>query len=566
MTRENHSDNTCSDRRAAFYARVSSERQSAAGTIDSQIAQLRQRLEQDGLRVQEELAFIDDGHSGDTLERPALERLRDMAYHGVIDCLYVSCPDRLARRFALQMLLVEELARCGVEIRFLNRDIGRTPEDDMLLQMQGVMAEYERAKILERSRRGKLYAARRGDVGVLAGAPYGYRYVSKSQGSGVAGWNIQLEEAGVVRQVFRWVGLERLSLHEVCRRLEKQGIPAPRGGSRWDRSTLWGMLRNPAYAGSAAYGKRCAGPRRQRLRPYRGAAEQPRRPHGLHYASPQDWVRIPVPALVEQDLFDAVAGQLEENRRRARLGRRGPRHLLQGLAVCGCCGHACCGFVYPKHDDGSVAYGYYRCLGADARLCGGRVCPNRSVNRQALDEAVWDDVKSLLEDPQRVAREFQRRLEAGRKPGEESPEHTRLSGAAAAIRRGIAVLIDALADGLVKKAEFEPRVTGLRTRLEKLEAEIQSRAAAENAEREMRVAVESLEAFAVKVRGRLENADWQTRRDVIAALVKKVEIGKEDIRVVYKVDVSPFEPSPLASPGGAWKDCWRRRATAPIRS
>jgi site-specific DNA recombinase len=139
----------------AIYARVSSDQQTADKTIASQLAALEARLAREGLRVAPEHRFVDEGYSGATLVRPALERLRDAAAAGALDRVYVHSPDRLARRYAYQVLLVDELRRAGVEIVFLNRAIGLSPEDDLLLQVQGMVAEYERAKILERSRRGK---------------------------------------------------------------------------------------------------------------------------------------------------------------------------------------------------------------------------------------------------------------------------------------------------------------------------------------------------------------------------------------------------------------------------
>ena len=140
---------------AALYARVSSAQQAEAHTVVSQVVALGERLAADGLVVPEALQFIDKGYSGATLVRPALERLRDLAAAGAVDRLYVHSPDRLARKYAYQVLLVDELQRAGIEIIFLNRELGRSPEDDLLLQVQGMMAEYERAKIIERHRRGK---------------------------------------------------------------------------------------------------------------------------------------------------------------------------------------------------------------------------------------------------------------------------------------------------------------------------------------------------------------------------------------------------------------------------
>jgi len=222
--------------RAAIYARVSSDQQTEAGTIASQVAALEERLQRDGLTLDAELRFLDEGYSGSTLVRPALERLRDAAATGAVDRLYVHSPDRLARKYAYQVLLVDEFQRCGMELVFLNRELGRSPEDDLLLQVQGMVAEYERAKILERSRRGKRHAAQAGSLSVLSGAPYGYRYVRVTEGGGQARYEPVPEQARVVQQIFAWIGRERASIGEVCRRLQQAGEPSPKGQPYWHRS------------------------------------------------------------------------------------------------------------------------------------------------------------------------------------------------------------------------------------------------------------------------------------------------------------------------------------------
>ena len=250
----------------ALYARVSSERQAEAHTVESQVAALRECIARDGLHLSDELQFIDEGYSGATLVRPALERLRDAVAVGAVDRLYVHSPDRLARKDAYQVLLSDEFQQAGVEVKFLNRELGQTPEDELLLQVQGMMAEYERAKIIERHRRGKRHAARAGAVNVLSGAPYGYRYVSKHAGGGQARYDIGPDEARVVRQVFDWVGRDRWTIGAVCRRLTHDGEVTRTGKTVWDRSAVWGMLKNPAYMGVAAFGKTRQGRLRPRLR------------------------------------------------------------------------------------------------------------------------------------------------------------------------------------------------------------------------------------------------------------------------------------------------------------
>jgi site-specific DNA recombinase len=291
---------------AAIYARVSSEQQAAAHTIDSQLSALRERVLTDGLQLTAEMEFIDEGYIGATLVRPALERLRDLVAAGAVDRVYVHSPDRLARKYAYQVLLVDEFQRSSVEVIFLNRELGRSPEDDLLLQVQGMMAEYERAKIIERHRRGKRHSAQAGSVNVLCGAPFGYRYVTKHEAGGEARYEIVIEEARVVRQIFEWIGRDRLTIGEVCRRLMQAGELTRTGRRQWDRSVVWAILKNPAYVGMAAFGKTRSGPLRPRLRTQRNGSLQPRRAYSCYDVSQEEWVSIPVPAIVDEDIFAAA--------------------------------------------------------------------------------------------------------------------------------------------------------------------------------------------------------------------------------------------------------------------
>ena len=517
------------------------------------------RLAREGLRVAPEHRFVDEGYSGATLVRPALERLRDAAAAGALDRVYVHAPDRLARRYAYQVLLVDELRRAGVEIVFLNRAIGLSPEDDLLLQVQGMVAEYERAKILERSRRGKRHAAREGAVSVLSGAPYGYRYIGKRDGGGCARYQVDEEEARIVRLIFGWVGRDRVSIGEVCRRLQAQGYPT-RGGKRaWDRTTVWGILKNPAYAGAAAFGKTRVGPRPVRLRPVRGGSEQPRRAYGVHDVPPAEWLRVPVPALVDGGLFEAVREQLEENRRRNRQGARGQRYLLQGLLVCRRCGYAYYGKAIssPAAKGKPRAYAYYRCCGSDAHRFGGqRVCSNAQVRTDRLDAAVWHEVERLLRDPARIATEYERRLDEARQRGSDGPELDVVEAQIAKLRRAMARLIDGYADGLIDKAEFEPRITGLRQRIEGWEEQAASLRDEAALRRTLSLIIGRLEDFAQRVRGRMAEVDWSLQRDLIRTLVKRVEIDHDGINVVFRVAPSPSDSGPPDPDGKrTWQGC-----------
>lgn len=542
--------------RAALYARVSSEQQAKEHMIASQLETLKQRISHDGLEIDPELCFVDDGYSGSSLVRPALERLRDLAAAGAIDRLYVLAPDRLSRKYAYQVLIVEELVRNGVEVVFLTNPISSNPEENLLLQVQGMIAEYERAKIMERSRRGKLHAARRGSVNVLAGAPYGYRYVSKRDGDGEARYQVVAEEARVIKKIFAWYGQERCSIGEICRRLQSAGVPTRTGKKAWDRSVIWSYLKNPAYKGTAAFCKTSSGSlKRQRLRPQRGRPEFPRRPVSRVDSPPENQILIEVPALVSEELFAAAQVQLEENRQRKRARARGPRYLLQGLVVCKRCGYACYGKPTSRASaKGKVPYAYYRCTGSDAYRFGGeRLCWNKQVRTDLLDTAVWEDVRSLLSEPERIRAEYNRRLEG--RESDRGPEVEQLAKLIKQVKNNISRLIDAYEDGLLEKSEFAPRIRAARERLSRLGQEYEQKAKEETAEADLKLVIGQLEEFARRVSEELREPDWSTRREIIQSLVKQVEIDEGEIRIVYRVSPSPFEGSPQQ---GRLQHCWGR--------
>jgi site-specific DNA recombinase len=449
----------------AIYARVCSEQQAEANTIASQLAALRERVLNDEVILRDDMQFIDEGYSGATLLRPALERLRDLIAAGGVDRLYIHSPDRLARKYAYQVLLIDEFRKAGVEVSFLNRKLGQTPEDDLLLQVQGMMAEYERAKIMERNRRGKLHAARNGSVNILGTAPYGYRYINKHQGNGTGYFEIILEETRVVKEIFQWVGQERISIGEVCRRLNQAGELTRSGKTWWDRTTIWGMLKNPAYKGSAAFGKTKVGPIKPRIRAQRGHSEQPKRPYSIYDVEKEQWITISVPAIVSEELFDAVAEQLQENRQHARQRKRGASYFLQGLVCCKQCGHSYYGKpVSNKSAKGQTRdYAYYRCIGTDAYRFGGqRICANKQVRTDLLEAVVWAEVKNLLEQPQRLEMEYQRRLQT---PSSLLDAPATLELQINKLRQGIARLIDSYAEGFIERVEFEPRIKQMKERL-----------------------------------------------------------------------------------------------------
>ena len=378
---------------AAIYARVSSQRQKEAHTIASQTAALLARAKQLGYTVPTEWVFEDEGYSGALLVRPGLDRVRDLATEGQLEALLVYSPDRLSRKYAYQVLLVEELARHGVEVRFIRAPQAETPEEHLLLQFQGMIAEYERAQIAERTRRGKRHRARVGSVNVLSGAPYGYRYVRKSEASEAYYEVLEGGEAEVVRGVFARYTEEGLSINAIARWLNDHGVATRKGGARWCRSVVWAMLRNPAYRGTACFGKTERAERQRITRPLRQRGGYSARSSANRERPREEWIEIPVPALVSEEQFALAQEQLERNKRHSLRRTREPT-LLQNMLVCNRCGYA---YYRTSTRTSKRKLYYYRCLGSDDyRYANGRVCDSRPVRQDTLDEVVWRSVMELF--------------------------------------------------------------------------------------------------------------------------------------------------------------------------
>jgi site-specific DNA recombinase len=542
----------------ALYARVSSESQARDNTIASQVAALRERIAAENFQLEPDHSYVDEGYSGSILSRPALERLRDAVAGGHIERIYVHAPDRLARRYAHQVLLIDEFRRAGAEVVFLNRPIGGTAEDDLLLQVQGVIAEYERAKILERSRRGRRHAARSGSVSALTGAPFGYHYVSRSEGGGVARFEVVEDEARIVRLIFAWIGLDRMSLREVCRRLQQMGCQTRRGSTFWYASTIRSMLDNPAYVGRATFGRSHFLPPRPRLRPIRGHLQPSPRATSRVPVPREEWIEIPVPPLVDPTVFDVVRTQLEENRRRKRHQKFGKCWLLQGLTVCRNCGYAYYGKTAPrsrKYDPTNILR-YYRCIGADGyRFNGKAVCNNGPVRSDQLEQIVWDQVRALLEEPHRVADEYRGRMARARDGAAMPDEILRLDRQIATLRRGIGRLIDSYTESVIDKAEFEPRITGLKQRMSQLQERYQEARDAAEVERNLSLVISRLEDFSAKVTNGLDGLDRSGMRDVIRILVRRIEIDDGHIEVVFRVPPPEGSRSSPTDETGSWQHC-----------
>jgi site-specific DNA recombinase len=523
--------------RVGLYARVSTERQQERGTVGSQLEALRAAAEADGQEVIEE--FVDDGYSGTRLDRPALDRLRDAAEAGVLDGVLCLDVDRLARAYAYQVLILEELERFGVKVRFLEGPApGDDPQATLLIQMQGVIAEYEKAKIDERYRRGKLYRARAGEI-VFWKVSYGHRRVVPADG-GPARIEIFEPEAEVVREIF-YLYVERgLSVRQIAFRLRERGIPSPTGKPIWGTSTIDRLLRNEAYIGTMYYnrhesipgnGSRGARNRNTRQR------ERPR----------EEWIAIPVPPIIDRDTFERVKQITRDNSQWNPRGAEPGAWLLRGLVQCGNC-HVTCHCQRMRGRNGAF-HRYYHCPNHDVLRAGSddRRCPERNIRANDLDQYVFEQVRQALLDPQQLIA-AERAAIAGA-PDENQLVATqlkRLDATIAAKERERTRLLDAYQAGLLELDELTRRTATLTARrgqlLEEKDA-LTKRSAELATENRLR---RRLAGFAERVAASLDDLDFEGRQRLLRLVVEKVRVTGWRVEIHLKIPLAD-EPPPDAN-------------------
>src|SRR6267378_3756370 len=524
-------------RMTAIYARVSSEQQREENTIASQTASLIEFAKAHDLDVPKEWVFEDEGYSGATLERPGLERVRDLAAEGQIQVVLAYSPDRLSRKYAYQILLIEEFARYGVETLFVKSPQGNSPEDQLLVQFQGMIAEYERAQILERSRRGKRHRAHTGEVSVMSGAPYGYRYIRKTE-EALAAYIINEAEASVVRRVYEMYTVEGLSIAEITRRLNREGIP-PRRAGRWERSVVWGMLRNPAYRGVACFGKTRLSSRTQTRPQRRRGITTPSNTAG-HQRPREEWIEIPVPALVTEESFARAQELLYHNKIRS-LRRTIAPSVVQGLVGCAKCGYA---LSRTSTQTSARKIHYYKCIGSDSwRKLGGPVCDNNHFIRQELlDQIVWAEVVRLLEDPALIQQELDRRLAAARTSDPTRKREQSLQRELSQVDKGIERLLTAYQEELLSLEQLRERMPMLRQRQQALRAELQAITDQANDRAAFLRLAETLTAFLTRLRSAAESLSVMERQKIVRLLVKDVLVGEDTITIRHSIPIPSGSP------------------------
>jgi site-specific DNA recombinase len=536
--------------KAAIYARVSTERQAERGTIGSQVQALRAFLAAAGYEPAGE--YRDDGHSGARLDRPGLDALRDAAEAGLFEVVCCLSPDRLARSYAYQVLILDELARFGVSVAFadapgLDQD---DPQARLLTQVQGVIAEYERAKIGERYRRGKLFRSRAGEV-ISRKAPYGYRRIPRGP-DGPAHLEIYEPEAGVARRIFaaRAAGT---TIRQICRQLNADAVATPTGSRAvWGTSTVNRLLRSEAYIGRVYYNRTETVPDR---RPGHRSRQVPR---------PRDeWIAIPCPPLIAEETFQA-AGQVSYDNAKWSPRRAEPgAWLLRGLVKCGPCGVGTS--CHKMRGRNGTWHRYYYCHNHDPVRAGGqdRRCPERNIRAGALDEFVFGQVRAALLNPALLLAGEQAIAVHAPAPDDQllAAELARLDRRLEAARGEHNRLIDLYQAGLIDMPALQRRAAAITARQRDTEHKRASLAAQRTDLARGNRLRHGVEHFAGQVRAVIDELDHTQRQALLRLLIEDVQVTGWHVKIRLRIPLDeppdgkdPRRRTPPPSPPPAGKD------------
>lgn len=501
--------------RVALYARVSTQRQAQADGVAQQLDRLQAHAASQGWTVVAENIFRDDGYSGASLKRPGLERLRDRAALRHLDRVLITAPDRLARHYVHQVLLLEEITATGCQVEFLDRPMSRDPHDQLLLQIRGAVAEYERSLIAERMRRGRLRKLQAGLLLPWTRPPYGYR-VDPDRPRDPAGVRCDEAEAAAVAEMFAWYGEEGRSLYGLAQKLLSDAIPPPRVKGRWNVTTLRGILTNPVYTGEVFAGRIQTAPRRLQAR--------------------EEWIPVAsIPTIVSQESFDRVQAKLAQNRQFARRNNTAHPYLLRALVSCGVCGLSCLGRCLP------AGHRYYCCRGKLSPVNSHRdtPCPSRFIPASQVEALVWEDLRQLLTDPEAIRHALERAHGGHWLPQELRARRETLRRGQVSVAQQIERLTEVYLAGVVGLDEYRRRRGDLEQRQQALAAQEQQLAAQTERQADIARLGLSLEEFSRRIRQGLDQATWEQRRQLIEWLVTRVIVTNGEVEIRYVIPTSP---------------------------
>ena len=510
----------------AVYARVSTARQEEEGTIETQLSAVREFAGKNGYTIVKE--YLDDGWSGDMLARPQLDQLRQDAKNKIWEGVLAYDPDRLARRYSYQQLVMDELIEAGVEVFFVTTPSPKNGEEKILHGVKGLFAEYERMKIAERFRLGKLRKVKEGHL-LVSEAPYGLVYVSKKDGKH-GYYEVNEEEIRNLKKIFSLVD-EGLTLRGVVKKLQELGIK-PRKSKRgvWNTSTLSHILRNKTFIGEATYGKSYAVVPEN---PFNTEKYRKMRKTSRRIRPDSEWITIPVPAVLDRDLFMRVQERLRTNFELCKRNRKN-EYLLAGRTWC-VCGTRRTG-EGPQHGK----HLYYRCTNRVHNFPLPSTCVEKGINARIADKMVWQRVVKLMSSPELLIEQANRWLKQ---------RHNRRQGAGVAVedmRKEILKLKEqedrynkAYGAGLFPMEKLKEYAVPIRERIVAIESQI---AEAETERGGINEAAlpkpHEVEVFATRAEETLQNLNFEARRAIVMNVVEKIIGSQQELQVYGYIPVA----------------------------
>jgi site-specific DNA recombinase len=517
--------------RVAIYVRVSTYQQVQSQTIAQQLERIRAHSQAHDWTWEDRNVFRDDGISGATLARPALDRLREQIASGGFDQLVISAPDRLARNYVHQMLLLEEFERSGCQVVFVDHPMSKDPNDRLLLQIRGAVAEYERSLITERMRRGRQHKYQAGLLLPWTRPPYGYA-LDVDHPRALSGVRLDPVASAIVPELFAQYLEDGQSLAGLTKQLMAQHIPAPSGGARWTHSSLRRILTNPVYTGVVYAGRtrvRPIGKRRSPLAPVG------RRRNGGSSTPAEEWIVVgQIPALVTQEQFDQVQAKLATNGRFARRNNRSNQYLLRNLVSCGRCRLSCVGQTRKR-------YSYYSCAGRAHPIfsCRETKCDARLIPMRQLDEVVWTDLCLVLQHPDTIAEALNRAQCGAWLPQELQARRANLLKAYTSLSQQIERLTQAYLEGVVSLEEYRRRRQEMEARLTALAEQAHELERQADRQIELTQVMAHITDFCARVGQGLEQAAFEQQRQLVKLLIDRVVVSDEEVEIRYVIPTSP---------------------------
>jgi site-specific DNA recombinase len=506
-------------KQAAIYARVSTPQQEQEATVESQVAALEAYAQRQGYEINTDHYFIDLAVSGAKLNRPALDRLRDLAAEAVFSVVLCLSPDRLSRQYAHQWVLMNELQRAGVDVVFIDQpDVADDPQGQLFLGIKGLFAEYERAMITERLRRGKLYRIRQGQL-VNPNPPYGYRYIPIGQPNG-GRWEPHEVEAEVVRLIYKWYCAQnKVTITQIAYQLNQLGEKAPPRGRLWRFSTVQAILKQAAYMGQAYY---------NRTRTHHDVVGQPkkwgrgRRQTAVHLPRPEaEWIKVTVPALLSQTLWEQAQERLVMNKK---FSRRNNTHfyLLRSLLVCDVCGRTLGGNLYNGRTN-------YRCANGGKNREPGVPRHSCTLQGNVVEPLVWQAVSDLMRNPALLADAWA----SEQADVSEPDELERLQTRQRALERQWMRLLDLYQDDLMDKETLAQRKVRLDTERNQLTERIQHLQKQKHQQQAKDDILIDFETYCQQILARLENPTPEIKQEVIRLLIDHIVVKDNEIVIKH---------------------------------